>query len=66
VIVDLVGDPHPYYITSMLIRYMMACRYSAVDTVYSTYKAILAALEMIVEGDDRVKAIKDHILREIF
>jgi len=35
-----------------------ACRFFAVDAVYTTYGAILATLQMIVDGDDREKATK--------
>ena len=32
--------------------------YFAVDAVYSTYNAILATLQLIIEEDDRVKAVE--------
>ena len=35
-----------------------ACRYFAVDAVYSTYKAVLSTLQIITEGDDRAKAVE--------
>ena len=35
-----------------------ACRYLAVDAVYSTYNAVLATLQIIMEGDDRTKAVE--------
>ena len=35
-----------------------ACRYFAVDVVYSTYSAILATLQIIIEGHDRIKAVE--------
>ena len=35
-----------------------ACRYFAVDVVYSTYNAVLATLQIIIEVDDRAKAVK--------
>ena len=35
-----------------------ACRYFAVDVVYSTYGPILATLQIIIEGDDRAKAVE--------
>ena len=34
-----------------------ACRYLAVDAVYSTYNAVLATLQIIMEGNDRTKAV---------
>ena len=33
-----------------------ACRFFAVDAVYTTYSAILATLQVIADGDDRKKA----------
>ena len=35
-----------------------ACRYLAVDAVYSTCNAVLATLQIIMEGDDRTKAVE--------
>ena len=35
-----------------------ACRYLAIEAVYSTYDVVLSSLEMITEGEDRVKAVE--------
>jgi len=43
-----------------------ACRYFAVEVVYSTYGAILSTLEAIIDGNDRAKAIEaEGILLQI-
>ena len=35
-----------------------ACRYDAVDAICSTFDAVVAALQSILDGDDKAKAIK--------
>lgn len=43
-----------------------ACRYFAVDAVYSTYKAVLSTLQIITEGDNRAKAVEaEGILHQV-
>ena len=35
-----------------------ACRYLAVDAVCSTFGSIIATLQAVVDGEDRVKAVE--------
>ena len=35
-----------------------ACRYDAVDAICSTFDAVVAALQSIMDGDDKAEAIK--------
>ena len=44
----------------------MACRYLAIDAIYSTYDVVLSNLEIIADGEDRVKAVEaEGILHQI-
>ena len=43
-----------------------ACRYLAIDAIYSTYDVVLSSLEIIADGEDRVKAVEaEGILHQI-
>ena len=43
-----------------------ACRYTANDAISSTYDVVLSSLEIITDGDDRVKAVEaEGLLHQI-
>ena len=35
-----------------------ACRYFAIDAICSTYDVVLSSLEIITDGDDRIKVVE--------
>ena len=43
-----------------------ACRYFAIDAICSTYDVVLSSLEIIMDGDDRIKAFEvEGLLHQI-